>query len=52
VRRAFLCGHDSATGFDFDHRRQWLKDRILALSQLCAVKLYGYPVMPDLYHIV
>jgi hypothetical protein len=34
VRRAFLCGFYSVTGFDFEHRRQWIVDRI---KHLCAV---------------
>jgi hypothetical protein len=52
IRRAFLCGHDSATEFDFDHRSQWLEDCILPLAQLFAVKLYGYAVMTNRYHIL
>jgi len=28
VRRSFLCGEDPVTGKNFDHRKQWLVDRI------------------------
>jgi hypothetical protein len=34
VRRAHLCGTDAHTGFNFEHRRQWIVDRI---KLLCSV---------------
>ena len=52
VRRAWLCGVDRETGFDFDHRRAWLEERILALAEIFSIDLYGYAVMSNHYHIV
>ena len=52
VRRAWLCGTDQQTGFNFDHRRQWVEDRILKLTKIFAVELYGYAVMSNHYHLV
>jgi hypothetical protein len=52
VRRAWLCGTDQQNGLNFDHRRQWLEDRILKLTSIFAVDLYGYAVMSNHYHLV
>jgi REP element-mobilizing transposase RayT len=52
VRRAFLCGSDPLTGFNFEHRRQWIVDRIKLMCSVFAVDLCAYAIMNNHYHIV
>lgn len=52
VRRAFLCGRDHYSGQDYEHRRQWVVDRLALLVEVFAVDLCAYAVMSNHYHLV
>ena len=52
VRRAFLCGQDPITGKDFEHRRQWIRDRLEFLASVFAIDCLTFTVMHNHLHIV
>ena len=52
VRRSFLCGEDRHAGRNFDHRRQWLEDELLRLSEIFAIDISAYAILSNHYHVI
>jgi len=52
VRRAWLCGNDPHTQCNFDHRRQWIEDRLALWAGSFAISVYSFAVMSHHLHAV
>jgi len=52
VRRAFLCGEDMVSGQSYEHRRQWIEDKLLDLAAIFALDICAYAIMSNHYHAV
>jgi len=52
VRRAFLCGYDRYSQTDYEHRRQWVEDKLHKVATAFSIKLCAYAVMSNHYHVV
>jgi REP element-mobilizing transposase RayT len=52
VRRAFLCGFDRLTQQNFDHRRQWVIDRLAEIDSVFCIDICAYAIMSNHYHLV
>ena len=52
IRRSFLCGDDPYTKRNYDHRRQWLVDRIKLVSSIFSINIAAYAIMSNHFHLV
>jgi hypothetical protein len=52
VRRAWLCGEAPYTGQSFEHRRQWVLDRMRKLVNIFAINVCAYAILSNHFHVV
>ena len=52
VRRAFLCGTDEVSGKCFDHRKQFIQDRLELLAGVFGIDVLAFAVMSNHLHVV
>ena len=51
MRRAFLCGENQYSYRSFEHRRDWIVERLAVRSSVFAVDVVAYAVMSH-HHII
>jgi len=52
IKRSFLCGKDRYTGQNYEHRRQWIVDRMTFLCSVFSIDIAAYAIMSNHYHLV
>ena len=52
VRRAYLCGEDKYADKSFEHRRQWVIERMHYLASVFNIDICAYAIMSNHYHLV
>lgn len=52
VRRGWLCGVDPYTRRNYDHRKDWVVERLRVLSEAFSVSVLAYAAMSNHLHVV
>lgn len=52
VRRAFLCGQDPVSGKCYDHRKEWIRERLEQLAAIFAIDILDYAVLSSHFHVI
>jgi REP element-mobilizing transposase RayT len=52
VRRAFLCGEDELTGRSYEHRRDWIVEKLKQLDEVFSISICSYAVLHNHTHTV
>ncbi len=52
VRCAFLCGQDAHAARNFDHRKDWIRERLEELAGAFAIDVLGFAVMSNHLHVL
>ena len=52
VRRCFLCGVDPLTRKNYDHRKDWIQDRLEFLAALFGIDVLGFSVLGNHFHVL
>lgn len=52
VRRCFLQGIDKCTGNNYDHRKEWIRDRLEFLAGCFGIDCLGYAILSNHLHLI
>ena len=52
VRRSFLCGEDKQNQVSYEHRKEWIINKIHVLSRFYCIDICAYAIMSNHYHLV
>ena len=47
-----LCGVDKFSGKSYEHRRDWIKERLIYLAQFYGIDVLGYAIMGNHMHVI